>query len=84
VASIGGVLDVFVPVWRDVMNIKSSQVEIRRRVFEYWCNQVAQLGTGTADDVSLITGEKNQRLYWLILAAKHGLARKFLGFCNQC
>jgi three-Cys-motif partner protein len=83
VASIGGVLDVFAPGWRDLVNIQSSQVEIRRRVFEYWRNQVAQLGTGTANDVRLIAGEKNQRLYWLLLAAKHDLARKFWGFATN-
>jgi hypothetical protein len=53
------------------------QSEVRRLVFEYWRDQVAGLGAGTASDVRLITAEKNQRLYWLLLAAKHDLARRF-------
>jgi three-Cys-motif partner protein len=79
IASPGGAFDIFAPGWRGTVNLNSSQAEIRRQVFEYWRDQVAQLGTGTANDVRLITGEKNQRLYWLLLAAKHELARKFWG-----
>jgi three-Cys-motif partner protein len=77
IAAPGGAFDTFAPGWRGTVNLNSSQVEIRRQVFEYWRDQVAQLGTGTANDVRLITGEKNQRLYWLLLATKHELARKF-------
>jgi len=69
--------DVFAPGWRDAVNVNASQSEVRRLIFEYWRDQVSRLGTGTANDVKLITGEKNQRLYWLLLAAKHNLARKF-------
>jgi three-Cys-motif partner protein len=79
ISAIGGVFDIFAPGWRDVVDLNSSQVTIRQRVFEHWRDQVAQLGTGTANDVTLITGGKNQRLYWLLLATKHELARKFWG-----
>jgi three-Cys-motif partner protein len=77
VAAVAGVFDTFAPGWRNAVNINASQQEIRRQVFEYWRDQVFALGTGTANDVRLITGENNQRLYWLLLAAKHELARKF-------
>jgi len=72
-----GPFDAFAPGWRSVININRPQSEIRRLIFEYWRDQVSALGTGPANDVRLITGEKNQRLYWLLLAAKHELARKF-------
>jgi three-Cys-motif partner protein len=72
-----GAFDNFAPGWRDAINTNTSQTEIRRLVFEFWREQVSKLGTGTAKDVKLITGERNQRLYWLLLAAKHELARKF-------
>jgi three-Cys-motif partner protein len=79
IVSLAGPLDTFAPGWRDVVDVNRSQPELRRVIFEYWRDQVAQLGTRTAKDVRLITGEKNQRLYWLLLAAKHELARKFWG-----
>src|SRR6266516_4668668 len=79
VASVGGPFDTFAPGWRNSVNINTSQSEVRRLVFDYWRDQVSGLGAGTANDVRLITGEKNQRLYWLLLAAKHELARKFWG-----
>lgn len=75
--SVNGAFDSFAPGWRDAVNTNTSQLDIRRFVFEFWRDQVSKLGTGTANDVKLITGEKNQRLYWLLLAAKHDLARKF-------
>jgi three-Cys-motif partner protein len=77
VASIGGAFDRFAPGWRDVVALNASQSEVRRLVFEYWRDQIASLGARTAPDVKLITAEKNQRLYWLLLATKHQLARKF-------
>jgi three-Cys-motif partner protein len=77
ISSIGKVFDNFAPGWRTVVDLNSSKVATRQKVFEYWRDQVAQLGTGTANDVRLITGGNNQRLYWLLLAAKHELARKF-------
>jgi three-Cys-motif partner protein len=79
VASLSGSFDTFAPGWRNSVNINTSQSEVRRLVFEYWRDQVSRLGAGSANDVRLITGEKNQRLYWLLLAAKHELARKFWG-----
>jgi len=77
IGSMSGPFDAFAPGWRSVININRPQSEIRRLIFEYWRDQVSALGTGPANDVRLITGEKNQRLYWLLLAAKHELARKF-------
>jgi three-Cys-motif partner protein len=73
----GGAFDTFAPGWRQTVNVNTSQVEIRRQVVEYWRDQVSQLGVGTSNEMRLITGEKNQRLYWLLLAARHELAQKF-------
>jgi three-Cys-motif partner protein len=85
IASVGGAFDRFAPGWRDVVGLDASLSEILRLVFEYWRGQIAQLGAGTAPDVQLITGEKNQRLYWLLLATKHELAQKFWAVAaNYC
>lgn len=69
--------DTFAPGWRNKVNIVRGQQEIRQSVFQYWRDQVASLGVWPSADMKLITGSKNQPLYWLLLAAKHDLAHKF-------
>lgn len=69
--------DTFAPGWRDNVDIVRGQNEIRQRVFQYWRDQVANLGVWPSAEMKLITGSKNQPLYWLLLAAKHDLAHKF-------
>ena len=69
--------DVFSPGWRDKVNLIQGQQGIRQQVFQYWRDQVASLGVWTSTKMKLITGSKNQPLYWLLLAAKHELAHKF-------
>jgi hypothetical protein len=59
------------------VNTSASQQEIRRRVIEFWREKVASLGVWPSVDQKLITGEKNQPLYWLLLAARHELPHKF-------
>jgi len=69
--------DTFAPGWRDKVDIVRGQHEIRQSVFQYWRDQVANLGVWPSAEMKLITGSKNQPLYWLLLAAKHDLAHKF-------
>ncbi len=73
----GSTLDKFAPGWRDNVNTTGSNSEIRRRIVEYWREKVAGLGVWPSIDQRLISGEKNQPLYWLLLAARHGLAHQF-------
>lgn len=69
--------DAFAPGWRDKVNVVRGQYEIRQNVLQYWRDQVASLGVWPSTEMKLITGSKNQPLYWLLLAAKHELAHKF-------
>lgn len=69
--------DTFAPGWREQVDLNGSQQEIRRRVVEYWREKVAALGVWPSTHQKLITGEKSQPLYWLLLAARHELAHKF-------
>lgn len=69
--------DTFAPGWREHVDRLHSQVEMRRRVVEYWRMRVAEMGVWPSTEMRLITGSKNQPLYWLLLAAKHELAQKF-------
>lgn len=68
--------DAFAPGWRDVLEVRSKS-RTRDDVFAFWRDLVARTGVWTSDDVKLITGSKNQRLYWLLLAASHPLAHRF-------
>jgi len=69
--------DVFAPGWRNKVSIAQAQQGLRQQVFQFWRDQVASLGVWPSTEMRLITGSKNQPLYWLLLAAKHELAHKF-------
>ena len=71
------VFDLFIPGWRDNVNTAGSKSEIRWRIVNYWREKVAGLGVWPSIDQRLISGEKNQPLYWLLLAARHDLAHQF-------
>lgn len=69
--------DAFAPGWRESVVTTGAQQEIRRRVVEYWREKVRSLGVWPSIDQRLITGENNQPLYWLLLAARHELPHQF-------
>lgn len=69
--------DIFAPGWRNKVNTAGAQHDVRGRVVEYWREQVAALGPWPSLKPKLITGERNQPLYWLVLAASNDLAHKF-------
>ena len=50
-----------------------------QRIYEFWREKVTQLGPWPSAKQKLITGSTQQPLYWLVLAASHGLAHKFWG-----
>lgn len=69
--------DSFAPGWRNRVARDQSQQALRRQVLQYWRDKVADLGVWPSTEMKLLKGEKNQPLYWLLLAAKHELAHKF-------
>ncbi|MGV2981204.1 three-Cys-motif partner protein TcmP [Camelimonas sp. ID_303_24] len=69
--------ELFAPGWMSAVDINQGQTGIRRDVFEHWRNLVSKLGIAPSVEMKLISGAKNQPLYWLLLAAKHELAHKF-------
>lgn len=69
--------DTFAPGWRDKVSTAGAQLEVRRRVVEYWRELVTNLGVWPSTEMKLITGSKKQPLYWLLMAAKHELPHKF-------
>lgn len=69
--------DAFAPGWREKVVTTGAQQENRRRVVEYWREKVTSLGVWPSINQRLICGEKNQPLYWLLLASRNELAHKF-------
>jgi three-Cys-motif partner protein len=69
--------ETFAPGWRSAVNLNQPQSNIRREVFGYWRRLVEDLGVAPSTEMRLITGNQNQPLYWLMVAAKHDLAHKF-------
>jgi three-Cys-motif partner protein len=58
--------DRFAPEWRDKIRTDMNQGSLRAAILQYWSDKVLALGLPRAEHCELITGEKNQRLYWLI------------------
>jgi len=75
--SVASNFDKFAPGWRSHVDSHRSQLEVRRQVFEYWRNLVADLGKRPSTQMKLISGSINQPLYWLLLVAENDLAHKF-------
>jgi three-Cys-motif partner protein len=69
--------DAFAPGWRQNVCTTTTQIEVRRRVVDYWRGLVADLGVWPSTEMKLVAGSKHQPLYWLLMAAKHELPHKF-------
>lgn len=66
--------DKFAPGWRDNVSADMNKGAFRAAVLKYWSEKVTSLGLPQAKHVELIRGRQRQRLYWLILLARHDLA----------
>ena len=79
VKNIASDFDPFIPGWQEVINTNQGLKHVRSQVIKYWTEKCSQVGVTAAKDVhwKLITGQKNQPLYWLMLVAKHQLAHTF-------
>ena len=66
--------DKFAPGWRDNVSTDMTKSAFRGAIMKYWSDKVAALGLPQAKHCELIRGDRGQRLYWLILLARHDLA----------
>jgi three-Cys-motif partner protein len=64
----------FAPSWRDHVGTDMNQGALRGAIIQYWSDKVMKLGLPRAKHCELIKGTQGQRLYWLILLARHKLA----------
>lgn len=66
--------DKFAPDWRAKVSTGMNKEAFRAAILKYWSDQVTALGLPQAKHWELIRGDQAQRLYWLILLARHELA----------
>jgi len=66
--------DRFAPGWRKVISTDIRKDAFRAAMMKYWSEKVTTIGLPQATHWELIRGEQGQRLYWLILLARHRLA----------
>ena len=69
-------LEGFMPGWRDAVQLDQSQTAIRARLFDFWLDKIRRLGMMPARGIQLISGERNQRLYWLVFISKSEFANR--------
>jgi three-Cys-motif partner protein len=69
-------LEVFAPGWRNSVNLNQSQNAIRADLLEYWLAKIRKLGVSPAQGIALVSGEKNQRLYWLVFVSRSDFATR--------
>lgn len=70
-------LEAFAPGWRSAVDLRGTQLSIRKQIFDHWKSVVSDLGVETSSNWRLLRAGKNQPLYWLLLVARHQLADKF-------
>lgn len=70
-------LDEFAPGWREAVNLAQPEESSRLQFVHYWVGLLKKLGFEGEVQFELITGSKNQPLYWLVLVAKHEIGTKF-------
>jgi three-Cys-motif partner protein len=77
-ASERGPLDRFAPDWREVVDLKQTQVATRASLISYWISKIESLGLSVSQNAQLVTGPiRHQRLYWLVFVGRHPLANEF-------
>jgi three-Cys-motif partner protein len=71
-------LDRFAPGWREAVDLRQTKNAICAAFVEYWISKMTMIGVPPSKHAQLVTGPiKNQRLYWLVFASRHELAKEF-------
>jgi len=64
-------LDRFAPGWRQRVDVGARDDVIRAAIFDHWVGLIRALDMQPCQGTELVSGERNQRLYWLVLVARH-------------
>jgi hypothetical protein len=65
------------------VDVAQPEDSTRLSFIRYWVGLLRRLGFEGDTQFELITGPKNQPLYWLVLIAKHEIARRFWRTATQ-
>jgi three-Cys-motif partner protein len=74
---VDGPLDRFAPGWRNVVDKRQSDLNIRRAIFQHWLSLIKKLDMEASEGIEPVVGSNNQPLYWLVLVARHERAHEF-------
>lgn len=75
-----GVLERFAPNWRSQVDANARNDLAVLSLVHYWCNLIRRLGyQDVSERLELVSGDRNQPLYWLVLASRNPLGTKFWG-----
>lgn len=72
-----GPLDRFAPGWRDEVNQRGADRNVRIAIFNHWLALIRNLNMAASEGIEKVVGTKSQPLYWLVLVARHGRAHDF-------
>lgn len=73
-----GDLDLFAPGWRENVDPALRNDIALISVFHHWCNLIQGLGyKDVRHHVEKVRGDKNQPLYWLVLASRSDVGNEF-------
>lgn len=72
--SADGPLDSFAPGWRASVNLIQSKSATRADYIAYWTSKMETVGLPPAR-YELVSGSKNQRLYWLVFVSHSEFAK---------
>jgi three-Cys-motif partner protein len=73
----GSALDRFAPGWREHVDIGARDEVIRAGILGHWLGLIRGLDMQPSKGIELVSGERNQRLYWLVLVSRHARASEF-------
>jgi three-Cys-motif partner protein len=71
-----GTLDRFMPGWRDHVDIRRKDEDVRADLLRHWLDLIKGLGTLPAKGIELVSATRGQRLYWLVFVSAHELGQR--------
>jgi three-Cys-motif partner protein len=69
-------LDRFAPSWRKHVNLNQTQAATRAAYISFWASKMEKLGLPPARRAELVSGTKNQPLYWLVFVSRNEFAKR--------
>jgi len=70
-------LDRVAPGWRNAIDERDTDRKLRKKFFDHWLNLIRTLDMKPSQGIEIVTGSRNQPLYWLVLIARHDRAGEF-------